>query len=281
MGCMARVPARVTAAEVDCAGARNAAIETLRDLGYGIAGVYDPMPGRMTVIAAEKETGRAHYRPSVTIRCESGTVEVTPRQPLIARHDPRFDDDFLAAWRERVGKAAPPIPGRIALAPVEAAAPVAGESASSSANNHPMPVVRFDFLSAVETRQQLGADLAAAGLLAVRVNIANRTDRTYLMSAPLVTLQRASGESVPPLGWDTASAHLARSAAGQGWKVYDEVKNALVTDRVLEPDASLDGLLLFPAGEYASARCLLIDQQSAHSERFEAPVPRIASTGGN
>jgi hypothetical protein len=135
------------------------------------------------------------------------------------------------------------------------------------------PTVHFCLLSAGDARRRFGADLGAAGLLAGRLGIVNRTARAYLVSIPLVTLRRASGESVAPVRWSDASARIAESPAAHGWETYDEMSRELATDQVLEPGTSLSGILLYPAADYASVQVLLIDQQSARRERFEGAVP--------
>lgn len=330
------------AARVDCAGARAASIETLRDLGYAVAGIYDPMPGRLTIIAAEKTTPSGAFQANVTIRCEDERAEITAAQPTLARHDPHFEEDFRAAWEERTsGAVRPPLasvgavevtrtvsslagsPGAAAgehataakTTPQAAAGgkPQAAKPARPSAvqlpaapeptpgvpaaphgmaspaqsppservasappavaESAPRPTVRLDLLSPADARERFGFDLASAGLLATRLAIVNRTGRAYVVSVPLLTLRHAGGAAVAPLAWSDASAQIAQSPAGRGWKAYDEISRELVTDQVLEPGASLSGILLYPAAEYGSVDLLLIDQRSARSERFGGAIP--------
>ena len=135
------------------------------------------------------------------------------------------------------------------------------------------PTVRFDLLSDAASRQRFATDLASAGLLAGRLGVMNQTGRTYLVSIPLVTLRRVNGASVTPVPWTEASARVAESPLGQGWETDDETTRELAGDHVLAPGASLTGILLYPAADYTSVQVLLIDQQSARSERFEGAVP--------
>lgn len=353
-GCHWSLRHRMASAQIDCADARAAVIETFRELGYAVAGVYDPMPGRLAIIAAEKTTAQARYQANVTIGCDGGRAEVIAVQPTLARHDPHFEEDFRALWEGHTGgvvraslarsgplevtrgsgpgissfgsapvvSPAPatratgiePLPQAAAVA-ARPARPAAGASTtarpapdetvstspvSTAATARPAvsseqsvapaervaeaslpptaalmesPTVRFDLLSAADARERFGADLAAAGIVAARLGIVNRTARAYLVSVPLVTVRRASGETVTPLAWSDASARIAESPAGKGWKTYDEMSRELATDRVLEPGESLSGILLYPAAEYTSVQALVIDQRSARSERFEGTIP--------
>ncbi len=340
------LPARPqTVHTTDCAGAREAAIETLRELGYAIVGVYDPMPGRLAIIAAEKQTPERRFQSNVTLRCDERQVEVTATQPTLAFHDPHFEEDFRQAWEERTGgrvarplrssgpievtrgrepTTAPsprPAPNRAAAAPrspapelrsADTAAPApakapevmeparppgdsraparptaetaaaetrttsGGEGAradAGAATTAASPSVRFDLLSAAEARARFGADLGAAGLTVARVGIVNRTSHAYLLSVPLVILMRQAGDATAPLTWADASGRIAQSSAGQGWKSYDELSRELITDQVLAPGDTVSGVVLYPAGEYARVQIVLVDRDSARSERFEAAIP--------
>jgi hypothetical protein len=122
-----------------------------------------------------------------------------------------------------------------------------------------------------------------AGLLAGRLGIVNRTTRAYLVSVPLVTLRRAGGESVAPLGWNDASARIAQSPAGPGLKTYPEVSRDLAADQVLKPGAGLSGILLYPAADYTRAcksgsSISRVRAVSASRERYHPP-PSSRRTG--
>jgi hypothetical protein len=330
----------------DCAGARAAAIEILRDLGYAVVGVYDPMPGRLAIIAAEKQTANRRFQSNLTIRCEEERVEVIASQPTLAFHDPHFEGDFRDAWESRTGgrvarplqssgpievtrgtepvaspprtsaasslagrgvstehrdAIAPPAQTAHQNAPQPIQAPAAAKAsepserpdtiapppekpavATSAASGRPAagattiapsPSVRFDLLSAAESRARFGADLGVAGLTAARVGIVNRTTHTYLLSLPLLTLVRPSGDAVAPLTWANASARIAQSPAGQGWKSYDDISRELIGDQVLGPGDTVSGVVLYPAGDYSGVQVVLVDRDSARSERFEAAIP--------
>jgi hypothetical protein len=136
-----------------------------------------------------------------------------------------------------------------------------------------IPIIRFDLLSNAAARQRFGTDLAAEGLLAGRLGIVNPTARTYLVSVPLVTLRRVGGASVAPVPRAETSTGLAESPLGLDTETNDEASRELVGDHLLAPGASLTGILLYPAADYASVEVLLIDQQSARSERFEGAIP--------
>jgi hypothetical protein len=267
-GCSLLRGAEIVSRGVDCARARSATIDTLRDLGYAVAGVYDPMPGRLTIVAAEKPTTRGQVHASVSISCDGNRADVTPAQPALAKHDPHFEADFHSRLEQRIGRSAED------TAPVASADPQVPKTASDSAAAQPLPSpsLRFTLLSGQETRDRFGADITAAGLVVGQLSITNRSSRAYVLSAPLLTLRRANDEAAGPLQWADASARLAKSSAGGGRKAYEDVSREIVTDQVIQPDASVSGILLYPAANYTRFHFILLDQQTARNETFEAAL---------
>ena len=136
-----------------------------------------------------------------------------------------------------------------------------------------MPAAWFDLLSSADARQRFGGDVAAAGLVAVRLVVANRTERPYVLAVPLIGMVQHGGVWVRPLPWSGARARIAVSPSANGWKPSEEIERELVVDRVLQPGESLTGIIFYPAGDYVGVDLLLIDQLSARSERLQAPLP--------
>jgi hypothetical protein len=234
---------------VSCDDARASAIETLRVLGYAIAASYEPIPQRVAVVAVEKQSTRGRFQATVTVRCDDRDVEVIGGRSAPPPHD-QFEEHLRASWRERGG-------GRVA----------APRSATATTG----PVARFELLAAGDARERFGGDVAAAGLVAARLAISNSTARPYVVSVPLIGMLHPTGDLVRPLPWTGARARL--EVSGRGWKPYDEIERQLVTDQVLQPGASVSGIIFYPIGEYADVDLVLIDQTSARSERFQAPLP--------
>jgi hypothetical protein len=238
--------------ETSCDDARASAIETLRTLGYAIVASYDAIPRRMTIVAVEKQSTRGRFQATVAVRCDDRDLEVIGGRSAPPPHD-QFEEHLRAAWSARGG-------GRVG--------PPLGRGGTPAT-----PIARFDLLSAADSRERFGGDIATAGLVAARLAISNPTPRPYVVSVPLIGLLRPTGDVVRPLPWTGVRARLAVS--GQSWRPYDEIERELVTDRVLRPGESLSGIILYPAGTYADVDLVLIDQDEARSERLPAlPIAR-------
>ena len=254
-GCSARrharsaPPAHTANPEASCDDARANAIETLRTLGYAIVASYDAIPRRMTIVAVEKQSTRGRFQATVAVRCDDRDLEVIGGRSAPPPHD-QFEEHLRAAWRARGG-------GRVGPPVTRGGTPTA-------------PVARVDLLSAAEARERFGGDIAAAGLVAAHLALANPTARSYVVSVPLIGLLRPTGDVVRPLPWTGARARLAVS--GQSWKPYDEIERELVTDRVLRPGERSSGIILYPAGTYAEVDLVVIDEEEARSERLP-PLP--------
>jgi len=227
-------------------------IETLRGLGldYAIVAAYDAVPGRLAVVAIEKQSTRGRFQAAVAVRCDDRDVELIGGRSAPPPHD-QVEKRLRAAWRERGG-------GRVATPSM---APAAGFDA------------HVEVLSAAEMRARFGGDVTAAGIVPARVTLANATPRTYGVTVPLIALWRPSGDLVRPLPWADARARLVVSAPAAGWKPPDEVERMLLHDRVLKPGERVDGIVLYPTGAYGTVDVVVIDDRQARAVRVQTALP--------
>ncbi len=253
----------LTARDVECGRARAAAIESLRALDYAVSGIYEPMPGKEWIVAAERTTPKATYRSSVSVQCGNAGVTVALRQLPLAKRDPHFAADFRDQWFQKLGRAR------------------AGVEAGASSESRPGEVmltspqasgltVRVRLLRPGEARERFGVDLAAAGLTAVALRIENAGRGSYIVVPRLLGLERRAGEVVAALRWSEASARLAQ--AGMEQASYGEIRREILEEQVLQPGARAAGHALYPQGEFRRVRITLVEQQSGQSVLLEGEL---------
>lgn len=117
-------------------------------------------------------------------------------------------------------------------------------------------------------------DLAAAGVLPVRVTITNGTTRTYRFDATDIVLVQTDGTRVPPLSIDAAAQrivaapHPADAAAPDANAVTQRLKARALSGDSAAANQSIKGYVFFPLGRYVKGRVSLEDQATEESEGF-------------
>lgn len=118
-------------------------------------------------------------------------------------------------------------------------------------------------------------DLAAAGVLPVRVAIANLTPRTYTLDVAAIRLTRADRERVAALTPAEAAERIANAKQGSPPQPVTALSRTAIADalvlhqfaaREIAPGAEREGFLYFPLGDYISARVVLTDKESGEDE---------------
>jgi len=135
----------------------------------------------------------------------------------------------------------------------------------------------------VEPVRGLGAkldfdlDLAAAGVLPVRVSINNVTPRIYTLDPDDIVLAQKDGTRVHPLTVADAVQRVASAAtqkpandasAPDSAEVTRRFQSKLLTARSIAAGQTLQGYLFFPLGDYVKGRVTLEDQASEEAEGF-------------
>jgi hypothetical protein len=114
-------------------------------------------------------------------------------------------------------------------------------------------------------------DLAAGGVLPVRLSLTNLTGHAYGIDAGNVRLARADGERVTALSADEAASRIAATANPAGAPPSREAARAALaakqfTATVLAPSAAYTGFLYFPVAEYRGARVVVTDTETGEDE---------------
>lgn len=244
---------------VSCVEAPKLAINTLGDLGYRITGRFDPSAKGQGVITAKKDSGRAKERVSVVLHCETDifgktgdSVKVLPQ--AIAWHPGKseFPDRFRGRFAEYAAGTAKPME-RPAEPPVPAELSAA-------------------LLSEAQVEREFKIDLGPAGLKAAKVDVRNLGERPFVMSADLARVKSPSGETISAVPLKEASNRVARSAAGSGKQIYQDLEEAYLGHRLLKPGAERSGLLFFPDSPEGSLTLPVMDAESGEAKELTAPL---------
>lgn len=119
-------------------------------------------------------------------------------------------------------------------------------------------------------------DMAAAGILPVRVRVMNATTRAYRIVSGDVQLVRHDRTRIAPMSVAEAVARLARTTDANG-KPLTLLSEAELTDRLgkasftttgIGARSDTSGYLYYPLGDYLRARVLVTDTASEEAEGF-------------
>jgi hypothetical protein len=149
------------------------------------------------------------------------------------------------------------------------------------AGNAPASQQRRDLKVVVEPQRGQAAkldfafDLAAAGVLPVRVDITNLTPRTYTLDVGAIRLTRSDRERVAALSPQDAAARVANAAPGESGRPVTALSPGAIADALavrqlavseIGPGAEREGFLYFPLADYIGARVVLTDKATGEDE---------------
>lgn len=118
-------------------------------------------------------------------------------------------------------------------------------------------------------------DLAAAGILPVRVEITNLTPRTYTLDISAIRLIGPDRERVAALDPDDAAQRIAGAKNAASAAPLTTMPRAAIADALalrqfaaseIAPGVEREGFLYFPLADYRSARIVLTDKESGEDE---------------
>lgn len=249
---------RVREANVTCAQGLHAAREAIRSLGYSIEAVesaHDGQPGSVTAVrrtgwsARNPEAGDdLHARAEVDCDDSGARVRVFTQESGVARA--RFPGQFREAYRAALARSRP----AAAASSVAATGRVdQRREAERGLVVHVLP------LRPQESGLIPGVDLASAGLIAVRVDIRNGTDRAYALDPAELRLVTIEGRRREPI----AEAELIRRI---GATSAAALRDAMLQAAKIAPGESRSGHVFFEAATYGRASLRLIDVESEEAE---------------
>jgi hypothetical protein len=244
---------RVERRQLACDDANRHAHATLVRLGYEITR-FDPAAPRVRgVVAGRRKVPEGVRHGQVRIVCGE-TVILQPVEGAWFLPNFDFSRDVFYGLVTVIDR--PP-------------SPPAAEAVAPGLRVALHPLERF------EARKELGVDVEALGLLAVRAAIANRTPRVYALDAERIVLIDAAGERVAPLGPAAIAARVRAQVQAAAPGTAPAVDAAAVARTLgerrlaggrLAAGELRGGFLFFPAGSYRSARVTLVDEETGEAE---------------
>jgi hypothetical protein len=256
----------VHSAELGCDEANRAVYGAVHDMGMKVTSftrAAPGRPGRLSAVGSDRSG-------QVTITCRpEGGVVIDPRQATIG--DRTFERGvFLSvAGRSGLQMERGQVVGRVK--------PV-GDLAQAAGSGAPIPSgsveVQVQPQRGFESVLDFSADLAAAGILPVRITIRNGSRRTYTLALEDVTLRlRGSGDAAARMTAAEASAKLAAKAAGKDSLGDVDAAGQAIRGKELQaaklaPGASVSGYLFFPVADYERASIRMLDVAAEETESF-------------
>ena len=256
---MTNEPAEVRLQEprATCAQALRASRDALRKLGYTIEEVVPERggePGRVVALrhagwsAADPRAGSA-YRVTADVQCDDSGATVVAVAEGEAMERMRFAGKFDAAFREALAADRPGSSGGVRGA--RARTPERGLSISVA------PLAGADAPPFAEI------DPLAAGIMPVRVEIANRTDRRFDFDPATVRLTTVEGDRRGPLG----EADLRRRLAAATDAVAAMLAARIAAGEIAAEEVR-SGYLFFEAAAYRRATVVVTEVESGEAEGF-------------
>lgn len=250
-------PYRLRDVGVSCEEANRYSLDAMKAMGFALSAYEPATPGRDGVLKGSRKLPGAsgeQQAATVTIRC----------RPTGATIDVAEDGRLRAAELERGFY--------YSFVSLRSMAAAQGTAAPAPKANDLKIVV--EPVPGPESKLDFGLDLAAAGVLPVRVRVGNRTTRRYRLDTDEVRLVRVDRERTAPLSAAEAAARVSAARGPDGQPVTSLAAGA-VAGRLeqkalpggdLEPGSERDGFLYFPLADYVRARVVATDVDSGESE---------------
>jgi len=255
--------------DLSCDEANRYAFQSMRSLGF-VESRFEPAAlGREGLVQGTKSEvvgsgGREVTRTGVVrIKCEPNEVLVTANEPKLLSQDLTFTRGFFLAFTGLVEHSG---------ASKAYAEEQAGGVTSGGLKFKIQPQL------GLESKLDFGEDLAAGGVLAVKVVVQNGSNITYRLDPAAIELRPVEGEGrvsqVPLSVAATAIAKAGAADAGEGAPPPDPGRvETILRSRALgacrlKPGDQAEGFVYFPNGKYARARATLVDEETGEGEGF-------------
>jgi hypothetical protein len=253
--------------KLTCARANDYSYRTLRSMGFAISAFEPAAVGHPGAIHGSREERRVQ-NVTVAIACRSdGTADIDASEDGRLLGQIEFKRGFYLAFT-----------GVAAVAAVTEAA--AREEAQRPLERKKTKGLRvlLQPVAGQGAKLDFALDLAADGILPVRVTINNASARSYSFDPDDVALIQRDGTRVHPLPIDeaverVAAAERARSegtsaAPAGSTDIARRLRDRLLQARAVSANQQLSGYLYFPSGTYTKGRVTLEDRESEEAEGF-------------
>ncbi|MGH7788994.1 MAG: hypothetical protein ACRERC_19135, partial [Candidatus Binatia bacterium] len=246
-----------------CDDANRTAYRTLQAMRFTVGEFQPAEPGRPGVMRGQRTTKEDHRSVTVRITCTAtgATVDATEDGAWLEQME--IKRSFHHAFTNIVSMRA---------AQEELDAKVVAGTAPASQQRRDVKVL-VEPLRGQAGRIDFPFDIAAAGILPVRIDITNLTPQTYTLVPTELQLTTPARERVAALTPAAAAAQIAAARVdGKPLTVLSPTAIAGVLDgkqfsaTSIAPGAQQRGFLYFPLAEYVSARLVLTDSESGEDE---------------
>lgn len=254
----------VRRSNLTCDEANRYAFQSMKSLGYTVTRFEPAAIGRGGLLRGNKSDGdRSGPNGVVRIACDANEVRLEAEAEQLFSQDLTFTRGFYLAFTGIADQAS----AGSAYADQQSGGTTAGGAK-----------FRIQPQLALETKLDFGEDLAAGGVLAVKVTVQNGSDVTYELDPAAIELRPRSGSGkVTQLGIGAAAAAVAQ-AAKEGLdpgiagptapSIEAMLRKRALTGGTLKPGDHAEGFVYFPVGSYARARATLVDVETKESEGF-------------
>jgi len=271
MGALALVAAACTApvkqydimsTTLTCEQANEHAYRTLVVMGFTVTAFEPAAVGRRGLLRGSRETSAGGEAATVRVTCDGQAVAVEASQDGRVLGQIDFKRGYYMSFAGLEEQAA-----------MRSSAAAAEEARSFATKREKGVQVVLEPVRGLGAKLDFDLDLAAGGVLPVKLQIKNVTERAYRVDPREVVLVRADGQRVPPLTTAQAAAQVATALRAQGVAVGDdEVRRRLdarqVTGTEVPATQSLTGYLYYPLAAYVKGRVVLEDPAAEESEGF-------------
>ncbi|MCZ2111066.1 MAG: hypothetical protein LC118_16105 [Dehalococcoidia bacterium] len=258
----------VRRSNITCDQANRYAFESMKTLGYTVTSFEPAAIGRTGLLRGSKAAESGSTRSAgadgiVNIICEATEVRLEAEQDRLLSQDLTFTRGFYLAFTGIAD---------------HAASDVAYAEKRSGGITEGGVKFKIQPQLALETKLDFGEDLAAGGVLAVKVIVQNGSKVTYSLDPAAIDLRlRGGSDKVQQVDLHDAAQKIARAAAADldpgipgpsAASIEETLRRRRLPGGILEPGGQAEGFVYFPTGSYARARATLVDVESGESEGF-------------
>lgn len=252
---------------LSCDEANRTAYEALRAMGFQITTFEAAVPGRDGVLRGTSNEGGEERSATVSIECTPTGANVNASEDNKWLRQLEFKNGYYLNFQ-----------AQLALAErqrEQAAKKASGELAASQQRNDLQ--VTVEPIVGLAAKLDFDLDLAAGGVLPMKIAVRNPTDRTYQLDPDQIRLTRTDRERVEPISPDTAAARMVAARVSGKNEPVTPLSQAAIADRLrlhllpaekLRPGAEVKGYVFFPTGDYTRARVVLTEEETEESEGF-------------
>jgi hypothetical protein len=270
--------------DLTCDEANRYTQEALTSMDLRITDFRKARIGSPGYAAAEREDGRGGLSGSVDITCDQSGVRIVPDESGFSTTREFERGVFLSVIGrgdlvvEREGRYSTGTLHKRQHAQVEV-----DEKATDGAPPSAIPApaggveVQVELVRGFATVLDFEANVAAAGILPVKITISNGTARAYDFEPSAVVLRVDDGDAVEPLGASKAVERLRAKAGAEGDAAGElgdlEAASRVIPEREIKgkrlaAGEKIDGYLYFPDAEYTRARVTMTDVATGEGEGF-------------